>query len=198
MLTFQNTVVQCSLQVSHPHHTSKKGEEREHKKISTLQPQSYKKEKASWRGYLRANVLRCHSQGAPIGKERKADTEQLNCQNAQVMAFFFFNQNLYFKFFPPVFSFLFVEAGEVTFWAPLIYYLSQQTSFNNKQKSPRIQKHLHKTCFFDLDSTPMLSLHVALIQETLPSRLEYNMLVFWLIRNLENCTVRMWLNRQSM
>lgn len=131
-------------------------------------------------------------------KERKADTEQLNCQDAPVMAFFFFlNQSSYFKFFPPVFFVFYLEAGKVTFWALLISYLSQLTSFNNKQKSLRIQKHLYKACCFHLDSMSMLSPHTALIQATLPSGMEQYMLVLWLIRNLENCTVRMWLKRNG-
>lgn len=107
-LTFQNTVSQCSLQMSHPHHTSKQGEEGECTKVCTLEPQSYRKGKASWRGYLRANALRCHSQTAPTVTERKADTEQLNCQNAQVVAFFFKTKVCTLNsFFPPVFSLFF-------------------------------------------------------------------------------------------
>lgn len=47
VMTFQNTGVQCSLQVSHPHHTSKQKEERESTKVCTLEPQSYKKGKDS-------------------------------------------------------------------------------------------------------------------------------------------------------
>lgn len=111
--------------------------------------------------------------------------------------FFFLNQSSYFKFFPAVFFVFYLEAGKVTFWALLISYLSQLTSFNNKQKSLRIQKHLYKACYFHLDSMSMLSPHTALIQATLPSRMEHDMLVFWLIRNLENCTVRMWLKRNG-
>lgn len=100
--------------------------------------------------------------------------------------FFFLNQSSCFKFFPSVFSLFYMEAGEVTFWALLIgYLLSQLTSFNNKPKSPRIQKYLRKTCFH-LDAMSMLSPHIALTQATLPSKLEYDMLVFWLIRNGES------------